>query len=213
MDNPSNDMFHTLIRRNSRNKEAACIIENGEHHYNAIDQTNSFARFFEDLAIPKDKGYDYEFLELCNIRHNIIQQMCEYEDAQETNILEFCNQNIQDAIKMLHSGKAADELGLTAEHFKNSPSIVIKFLTICFNTILKDKQIPDIFKTGIVTPVLKKGKNPMNMDNYRGIAVTPVISKLFEYAILPTLAENFTQSTLQFGFTKGMSMLMAGFLI
>jgi hypothetical protein len=37
---------------NSRNKEAACIIENGEHHYNAIDQTNSFARFFEDLAIP-----------------------------------------------------------------------------------------------------------------------------------------------------------------
>ena len=158
MDNPSNDMFHTLIHRsrNSRNKEAACIIENGEHHYNAIDQTNSFARFFEDLAIPKDKGYDYEFLELCNIRHNIIQQMCEYEDAQETNILEFCNQNIQDAIKMLHSGKAADELGLTAEHFKNSPSIVIKFLTICFNTILKDKQIPDIFKTGIVTPVLKK---------------------------------------------------------
>jgi len=138
MDNPSNDMFHKLIRRSrnstSRNKEAACIMENGEHHCNAIDQTNSFARFFEDLAMPKDKGYDYEFLELCNIRHNIIQQMCEYEDVQETNILEFCNQNIQDAIQMLHSGKAADELGLTAEHFKNSPSIVIKFLTICFNT-------------------------------------------------------------------------------
>ena len=79
MDNPSNDMFHTLIRRsrNSRNKEAACIIENGEHHYNVIDQTNIFTRFFEDLAIPKDKGYDSEFLELCNIRHNVIQQMCE----------------------------------------------------------------------------------------------------------------------------------------
>ena len=198
---------------NSRNKEAACIIENGEHHYHVIDQTNSFARFLEDLVIPKDKGNESEFLELCNIRHNVMQQMCEYEDAQETNILEFCNQNIQDAIQMLHSGKPANELGLTAEHFKNSPSIDIKFLTICFNTILKDKQIPDIFKTGIVTPVLKKGKNPMNMDNYRGIAVTPVISKLFEYAILPTLAGNFTQYILQFGFTKGMSMLMAGSLI
>ena len=52
----------------------------------------------------------------------------------------------------------------------------------------------------------------MNMNNNRGVTVTPVISKLFEYAILPTLAENFTQSTLQFGFTKGMSMLMVGFL-
>jgi hypothetical protein len=93
MDNPSNDMFHKLIRRsrNSRNKEASCIIENGEHHYNVIDQTNSFARFFDYLAIHKDKGYDYEFLELCNIRHNVVQQMCEYEDAPETNILEFCN--------------------------------------------------------------------------------------------------------------------------
>lgn len=86
--------------------------------------------------------------------------MCEHEVTQETNILEFCNQNIQDAIQMLHTGKAADELWLTAEHLKNSPSIVQKFLTICFNTILKDKQIPDIFKTGIVTPVLKKGKEP-----------------------------------------------------
>ena len=140
--------------------------------------------------MPKDKGYGSEFLELCNIRHNITQQMCECEDSQETNIMEFCNQNIQDAIQMLHSGKAADELGLTAEHFKTSLSIAITFLQICFNTILKDKQIPDIFKTGIVTPVLKNGKNPMSMDNYRGIAVTPVISKLFECAILPTLAEN-----------------------
>jgi hypothetical protein len=72
----------------------ACIIENGEHHYNAIDQTNSFARFFEDLVIPKDKGNESEFLELCNIRHNVMQQMCEYEDAQETNILEFCNHSL-----------------------------------------------------------------------------------------------------------------------
>ena len=110
--------------------------------------------------MPKDKGYGSEFLELSNIRHNITQQMCECEDSQGTNILEFCNQNIQDAIQMLHSGKAADELGLTAEHFKTSLSIAITFLQICFNTILKDKQIPDIFKTGIVTPVLKKRKEP-----------------------------------------------------
>ena len=53
----------------------------------------------------------------------------------------------------------------------------------------------------------------MSMDNYRGIAVTLVILKLFECATLPTLVENFTQSTLQFGYTKGMSMLMAGSLI
>jgi V8-like Glu-specific endopeptidase len=63
-----------------------------------------------------------------------------------------------------YSGVVANELGLTAEHFKNSPSIDIKFLTICFNTILKDKQIPDIFKTGIVTPVLQNERK--HYDGY-----------------------------------------------
>ncbi|VDH93282.1 Hypothetical predicted protein [Mytilus galloprovincialis] len=51
------------------------------------------------------------------------------------------------------------------------------------------------------------------MDNYRGIAVTPVISKLFECTILPRLTLNFDQSSLQFGFTKGLSMLMASLII
>jgi hypothetical protein len=41
------------------------------------------------------------------------------------------------------------------------------------------------------------------MDNYRGITVTPVITKLFEYVLLPKLSHNFKQSTLQFGFKKG----------
>ncbi|CAC5400431.1 unnamed protein product [Mytilus coruscus] len=204
-------MFHKLIRRNrgSKNKDAICIMENGEHHYSATDQTNSFSRYFEDLAVPKDNGYDPEFLDLCNIRHNIFDELCK----QSNNEPQFSFQNICDAIQQLHSGKATDELGLAAEHFKNSPTTVTHFLTNCFNNIFNNHHIPDIFKSGIVTPVLKKGKNPMLMDNYRGIAVTPVISKLFECTILPRLTVNFNQSSLQFGFTKGLSMLMASLII
>jgi hypothetical protein len=40
------------------------------------------------------------------------------------------------------------------------------------------------------------------MENYRGITVTPVFAKLFEYVLLPKLIFYFEQSTLQFGFTK-----------
>ena len=71
MDNPSNEMFHMLIRRNRRNrkKDSMCIMENGELQYSPLDQTQSFSKYFEDLALPKDKGYDPEFLDLCNVRH------------------------------------------------------------------------------------------------------------------------------------------------
>ncbi len=51
------------------------------------------------------------------------------------------------------------------------------------------------------------------MDNYRGITVTPILSKLFEYTLLPRLSANVSHSTLQFGFTKGLSPLMAALLV
>jgi hypothetical protein len=76
-----------------------------------------------------------------------------------------------------------------------------------------NKAVPGIFKTGILTPVLKKLKEATKMDNYRGITVTPVFAKLFEYVLLPKLTSYFEQSTLQFGFTKGNSMLLAVLLI
>ncbi|CAG2250069.1 unnamed protein product [Mytilus edulis] len=119
MDNPSNEMFHRLIRRNrgNRNKESMCIMENGELQYSPVDQTQSFSKY-EDLALPKDKGYDPDFLDLCNVRHKIIEHLCE----QENLTTEFSTQNICDAIKQLHSGKATDELGLAAEHFQNLSS-------------------------------------------------------------------------------------------
>ena len=45
----------------------------------------------------------------------------------------------------------------------------------------------------------------MILDNSKRITVTPVLGKRFEMTILPRLSENFEQSSLQFGFTKGLS--------
>ena len=53
----------------------------------------------------------------------------------------------------------------------------------------------------------------MIMDNYRGITVTPTVSKIFETTILPLLKQDINQSSLQFGFTEELSMLMAAFII
>ncbi|CAC5388850.1 CBLL1 [Mytilus coruscus] len=66
--------------------------------------------------------------------------------------------------------------------------------------------------SGIIIPVRLNEKNPITMDNHRGIAVTPDAVKLFECTILPSLTENFKQSTLKLRFTKGMSLLMASLI-
>jgi hypothetical protein len=40
--------------------------------------------------------------------------------------------------------------------------------------------VPEILKTALLTPVLKKEKDPKIPGNYRGIAVTPVIGKILK---------------------------------
>ena len=79
-------------------------------------------------------------------------------------------------------------------------------ITDIFNEILETKTIPAAFKSGILTPVLIKSKDSTNLDNHRGITATPIILKLFEIVLLPRLSESFDQSSLQFGFTKGLSI-------
>ena len=71
--------------------------------------------------------------------------------------------------------------------------------------------------------MLKKAKDPTNLDNCRGITVTPVIGKLFESVLLPLrdssrrllpwLSQSFDQSSLQFGFTKGLSPVKSALIV
>ena len=60
-------------------------------------------------------------------------------------------------------------------------------------------------------PVLKSGKDPKQTDSYRGITITPVISKILEHIILSRI--NFSQDDLQCAFTKGKSPLLAALLV
>ena len=126
----------------------------------------------------------------------------------------FNEKEIHQAIKSLNSGKSPDEMGLTAKHLKYSGETLLPTLVAIFNDIIRTETVPEVFKSGIITPVHKKGKDPGKMDNYRGITVSSILGKLFETVILNRLEElNKDQSQLQFGFTKGLSPTMASLIL
>lgn len=52
------------MSRANRNTEASYISSNNQNLYNTNEQTKCFAKYFEDLAIPKDNNYDNDFHEL-----------------------------------------------------------------------------------------------------------------------------------------------------
>lgn len=209
MENPSSEMFHRLIRRSRSSKEAdsTCIHMDGVKHYDTDSQRKCFAKYYEDLAVPKDNDYDNVLLKLSNIRVDHIQN----ELSESCSQLSFCESEIEKAIDKLHNRKSPDEYGIAAEHFKAEKQQIVPTVTIIFNQILATKNIPSAFKTGLITPVPKKGKDPKLLENYRGITVTAIFGKLFEYSLLEKL--ELAQSDLQFGFTEGLSPAMASLLV
>ena len=75
MSHPTSYKFHRLIRRNkgSTGPSTSSIISNGKEINSPYMQRQVFAQYYEDLSIPKDEDYDSAFLELCNVRHKLIE--------------------------------------------------------------------------------------------------------------------------------------------
>ena len=71
---------------------------------------------------------------------------------------------------------------------------------------------PQIFKTGKITPIFKKGNKEL-LENYRPVSVLPIFGKIFEKVIYNRLYNFFTKENVlsdnQFGFRKGHSTVHA----
>ena len=66
--------------------------------------------------------------------------------------------------------------------------------------------MPDAFGFGIIVPVMKDKTGDANsLNNYRGITLIPVISKLFEILLLDYFENVLLTDYLQFGYKKGLS--------
>jgi hypothetical protein len=90
---------------------------------------------------------------------------------------------------------------LYVEHFKFSDTRLHALLMILFNCMFVHNFVPDDFTKVIIIPLLKsKIGNLADKNNYRPIALTTIISKIFECIILQRCEVIISDN--QFGFKK-----------
>jgi len=76
-------------------------------------------------------------------------------------------------------------------------------LCLLFTAMIRHSLVPNSFRFGIIQPIPKhKHGDLSNIDMYRGITLTPVLSKLFESVLLSIYGKAFQSDHLQFGFKK-----------
>jgi hypothetical protein len=199
MENPNTQLIYKLINRNRQSCTSAtnCIRVHDKHMFSKDEQRLAFSKYYKDLSIPKEELFDNSYVNLCNIRQSLIEE--ELENVHYA-IEPFTEEEVQNSIDKLNTNKSSDEYGISAEHLKNSKKVISSFLTKTFNKILEMRKTPTSFKTGVLTPVLEKEKDATLCASYRGITVTPIIGKTFEYSMLRKLKLT-NMTDLQFGFT------------
>ena len=126
--------------------------------------------------MPKlESHFEHDYSEEIAIKCEHIKVLC--NETRSGAEIRFTVSDVKKAVSKLNNGKSADEFGLHAEHFKAGGDIVVPLLVALFNDILKSGSVPHSFKSGILTPVHKKDKDPSLLDNYRGITVTATLGK------------------------------------
>ena len=84
----------------------------------------------------------------------------------------------------MRKGKSVDENEISTEHLHNAPLLMLQRFSTLFTSMLKHRYVPHQFRLGFMIPLIKDYLgNHACTSNYRGITISPIISKLFEHAL------------------------------
>jgi len=113
---------------------------------------------------------------------------------------------VNQCIEKLNKGKAPGLDDRTPEHIIFAHPILVVLLRLLFRILLKHSIVPDSFGYGVVVPLVKNTDgNCFVSNNYRGITISPVISKIFESLLISFFQDQLSSDPLQFGFLKNSS--------
>jgi len=206
-------IFHLLINR-QRQSIRGCIQDlhvDNEAMSGEQDILNCFRKHFSNLAVPTfDPDFNYKSSAITDYEIDIITELATREDIPEPTYEE-----INTALSVMKKGKAEDVFELTVENILYGGDELLYIMHKIIVAISREGHIPDLLKTGLLTPVFKNKGSNLDVANYRGITVTPVVGNIIESIMKNRLRPKWDQQQcpLQRGFTKTSAPLNAAFIL
>ena len=123
-------------------------------------------------------------------------------------------ENVIDAMSRIKRGKNDGYGMLYSDHFINGPHRLYVLLTMLFNTMIIHGFSPDGFNVSTIQPLVKNKRKSLNeSSNYRAIALSSPLSKIFDWVILNKNVNQFETSELQYGFKPKSSTTQCTFAL
>ena len=166
---------------------------------NLITLPKEVADFFVD---------HYAFVSTPKEKHKLPPRLNHEKDCDNQSINhDFNMRELENSLKQLKEGKSAGEDEIENSMLKNLPPITKQYLLDLYNKMWNENSFPNDWKSSIILPILKPGKEPTNPKNYRPISLTSCICKLFESMVnnrlMWYLEGSKKLSSHQYGFRQG----------
>ena len=174
LDAKSTDMktFFRLVNK-QRGKMKYCVNElsvNGTVYKSENEILLAWKEHFGSLATPTDhQDFDEEY------KQQVASEMSLPAQNPEDYVTE---QQVDNALKSMNRGKAADIHGVTVEHLLHGGNSLLQKVTGIINSIFRFGRVTEALSIGTLTSVFKNKGLSTDAKNYRGITILPTITKV-----------------------------------
>ena len=111
---------------------------------------------------------------------NEIFEKCHNESKVKNEEKDFTLKELKQVAKTFKNEKSRDPCGYVNELFKNAGNSLLLSLLLMLNEIKRLKTIPEEWNTVIIQTMYKNIGSKRKLENYRGIFLTSILSKLLE---------------------------------
>ena len=120
---------------------------------------------------------------------------------------------VKKSAQKLKPGKTDPVLIITSDCLMNAPDSLYEILALCMRSYIIHGHVSKFLLTCTMVPLVKDklGDNTCS-DNYRSIAISSVIMKIFDLVILSVFGEHLQLDELQFGYQPEISTTMCTWL-
>ena len=116
---------------------------------------------------------------------------------------------IADAVAHIKQDKTAPIFNFSSDCFKNAPGILYDQLGAMFRGFLLHGHISSVLLLATLVPIVKdKLGNICSGDNYRSIAISSLILKIFDWVIILLYGDKLDLDQLQFSYQPDISTNM-----
>ena len=116
---------------------------------------------------------------------------------------------VKEAVSHLKNSKTDPVLSSTSDCLSNSPPILFEYLAIVFRCWLTHGHVTELLLLSTLVPIIKDKLGSLcSSDNYRSIAISSLILKIFDWVMIILYSDKLYFDELQFGYQEQCSTNM-----